>query len=249
SRLIFDVSSFRAFLIGTTSIHVIANIMDRSIRTDNPRLPFQNFWSLVDHVAHLTFEIFHTPLDDDASCEHSQGDIKCKAFINHEIGQLTLYQEKQHVFNVLNAKPFEISFLEFVELVIISTYSDPIQMLVVMPFGDLKLYDSDDSTFGVDISSRFPIDRKSIELLTFAPPMRDFPESMFVIANQYLTLHCTTMQILKVVVDDVIERYNATSSRIRLLQERTQALLDSCMILPSARRLDRLIVQESECLL
>nr|GFA47512.1 hypothetical protein [Tanacetum cinerariifolium] len=27
-----------------------------SIRTDNPCLPFWNFWSLVDHVAHLTFE-------------------------------------------------------------------------------------------------------------------------------------------------------------------------------------------------
>nr|GEW67013.1 hypothetical protein [Tanacetum cinerariifolium] len=68
--------------------------------------------------------IFHMPLDEDASCEHLQGDIKSKAFIN--------------------------------KLVIISTYSDLIQMLVVMPFDDLKLCDSDDSTFGVEISSRFP---------------------------------------------------------------------------------------------
>nr|GEY69321.1 hypothetical protein [Tanacetum cinerariifolium] len=100
-----------------------------------------------------------------------------------------------------NAKPFEIAFLEFVELVIISTYSDPIRMLVVMPFDDLKLCDSDDSTFGVDISSRFPIDCKFIKLLTFVPLM-----------------------------------YNATPPRIRLLQERIQALLDSWMILSSARR-------------
>nr|GEU40972.1 ribonuclease H-like domain, reverse transcriptase, RNA-dependent DNA polymerase [Tanacetum cinerariifolium] len=55
-------------------------------------------------------EIFHTPLDDDASCEDSQEDIKSKAFINSEIGQLALNQEKQHVFNVSNAKPFEIAF-------------------------------------------------------------------------------------------------------------------------------------------
>nr|GEV28943.1 hypothetical protein [Tanacetum cinerariifolium] len=181
--------------------------------------------------------IFHTPLDDDASCEHSQGDIKSKAFINREIGQIALNQEKQHVFNVLNAKPFKIAFLEFVKLVIISTYNDPIQMLVVMPFDDLKIYDSYDSTFEVDISSRFPIDRKSKEVLTFAPSMRDSPESMFVIANRYLTPHCTTTKILKVAVDEVIERYNVTPSRIRLLQERIQAPLDSCMILSSACRL------------
>nr|GEV74369.1 replication protein A 70 kDa DNA-binding subunit B [Tanacetum cinerariifolium] len=128
------------------------------------------------------------------------------------------YMEKQHVLNVLNSKPFKTAFLEFVELVIISTYNDLIQMLVVMPFDDLKLCDSDDSTFGVDILSRFPTDHKFIELLTFAPPIRDSPESMFVIAN-------------------------------RLLQERIQASLDSCMILSSARRLDWLIVQKSECLL
>nr|GEX89366.1 hypothetical protein [Tanacetum cinerariifolium] len=134
---------------------------------------------------------FHTLLDDDASCEHSQEDIKSKAFINRDIGQLSLNQKKQHVFNVLNAKPFEISFFEFVEFIIISTYSDPIQMHVVMPFDDLKLSDSDDSTFGLDISSRFPIDCKSIELLTFEPPMLDSPERLFVIANRYLTPHCT----------------------------------------------------------
>nr|GEX21776.1 hypothetical protein [Tanacetum cinerariifolium] len=129
-------------------------------------------------------DIFHTPLDYNASREHSQRDIKSKAFINCEIGQLALNQEKQHVFNVLNEKSFKITFLEFVELVIISTYSDPIQMLVVMSFDDLKLCDSDDSTFRVDITRRFPIDRKSIELLTFAPAVRDSPESMFVIANR-----------------------------------------------------------------
>nr|GEY87487.1 hypothetical protein [Tanacetum cinerariifolium] len=49
-------------------------------------------------------EIFHTPLDDDASFEHLQRDIKSKAFINSEIGQIALNQEKQHVFNVLNSK-------------------------------------------------------------------------------------------------------------------------------------------------
>nr|GFB12017.1 hypothetical protein [Tanacetum cinerariifolium] len=45
------------------------------------------------------------------------GDIKSKSFINREIGQLSLNQKKQHVFNVLNAKSFEISFFEFIEFI------------------------------------------------------------------------------------------------------------------------------------
>nr|GEW28489.1 hypothetical protein [Tanacetum cinerariifolium] len=40
----------------SVAIVVSVNVVDRSIGTDNPRLPFWNFWSLVDHVAHLTFE-------------------------------------------------------------------------------------------------------------------------------------------------------------------------------------------------
>nr|GEZ53505.1 hypothetical protein [Tanacetum cinerariifolium] len=51
--------------ITTLSIVVSANVVDRSIETDNPRLPFWNSWSLVDHVAHLTFED-----DDDEEEEH-----------------------------------------------------------------------------------------------------------------------------------------------------------------------------------
>nr|GEX63696.1 hypothetical protein [Tanacetum cinerariifolium] len=117
-------------------------------------------------------------------------DVESKAFFDSEIGQLSLNQKKQHVFNVLNAKPLEIAFLEFIELVITSTHSYLIQMLVVMSFDDLKFDDSDDSTFRVDILSRFPIDRKTIELLTFAPSMRDSPESIFIIADQNLTPHC-----------------------------------------------------------
>nr|GEV35000.1 putative glutamine amidotransferase PB2B2.05 [Tanacetum cinerariifolium] len=156
--------------------------------------------------------------------------VKCcfnaiKAFFNNEVGQFSLNQKKQHIFNLLNAKPLEIAFLEFIELFIISTHSYPIQMIVVMPFDDLKFDDNDYSTFGVDISSRLPVDRKSIELLMFAPLMRDSPESIFIISDRCLTLYCT-----------------------RLLQERVQALPDSCMIPSLAHRLDQLAIQESECL-
>nr|GEY09287.1 copia protein [Tanacetum cinerariifolium]GEY11719.1 copia protein [Tanacetum cinerariifolium] len=102
-----------------------------------------------------------------------RADVESKEFIKSGISQLSLNQKKQHVFNVLNAKLLEIAFFEFIELLIISTHKDPIQMLVVMPFDDLKFGDSDDSTFGVDVSTRLPVDRKSIKLLTFAPPIRD----------------------------------------------------------------------------
>nr|GFB12818.1 hypothetical protein [Tanacetum cinerariifolium] len=91
------------------------------------------------------------------------------------IGQLSLNQKKQHVFNVMNEKPLEVAFFDFIQLVIISSYSDPIQMLAVVPFDNLMFGDNDDSTFRVDIFSRLPVDRKSIELLTFTPPIRDSP--------------------------------------------------------------------------
>nr|GEX17853.1 hypothetical protein [Tanacetum cinerariifolium] len=113
----------------------------------------------------------------------SRKDVESKAFFDSEIGQLSLNQKKQHVFNVLNVKPLEIAFFELIELVIIFTYSYPIQMLVVIPFDDLKFGDNDDSTFGVDISSRFPVDRITIKLLTFYPPMRDSSESIFIIVD------------------------------------------------------------------
>nr|GEZ72954.1 hypothetical protein [Tanacetum cinerariifolium] len=41
-----------------------------------------------------------------------------------------------------------------------------------------------------DISSRLPVDCKSIVLLTFLPPMIDSPESIFIIADRFLTPHC-----------------------------------------------------------
>nr|GEY25099.1 hypothetical protein [Tanacetum cinerariifolium] len=45
------------------------------------------------------------------------------------------------------------------------------------------------------ISSRLPVDCKSVELLTFAPPIRDSLESIFVIADRFWTPHCTRYQV------------------------------------------------------
>nr|GEX04081.1 Gag-Pol polyprotein [Tanacetum cinerariifolium] len=68
-------------------------------------------------------------------------------------------------------------------------------MLVIVPLDNLKFSDSDDSTFRVDISSGLPVDCKSVELLTFVPPMRDSPKSMFVIAYRFLTPHSARHQV------------------------------------------------------
>nr|GEV03439.1 hypothetical protein [Tanacetum cinerariifolium] len=82
-------------------------------------------------------------------------------------------------------------------------------MLVVMPFDNLKFSDNDDSTFGVDISSRLHVDRKSIELLTFAPPMRDSSESIFTIADWCLTPHCVRLiQDNIMLIQELLMGYN-----------------------------------------
>nr|GEZ00545.1 hypothetical protein [Tanacetum cinerariifolium] len=65
-------------------------------------------------------------------------------------------------------------------------------------FPSLRLLDprnNDDSTFRVDIESRLPVDRKSVELLTFVPPMRYSPESMLVVAYWFLNPHCARHQV------------------------------------------------------
>ncbi|GKA21807.1 hypothetical protein Tco_0707769, partial [Tanacetum coccineum] len=68
-----------------------------------------------------------------------------------------------------------VLLIELLLLVIISTNNDPIQMLVIMPFDNLKLCNNNDFVLGVDITSRFPVDSKSIELLTLLTPVRDSP--------------------------------------------------------------------------
>nr|GEX72080.1 uncharacterized mitochondrial protein AtMg00810-like [Tanacetum cinerariifolium] len=56
----FQMTGVTDILVGPgdpNMLHTVsANVVDRSIGTDNPRLSFRNFWSLVDHATHLTFE-------------------------------------------------------------------------------------------------------------------------------------------------------------------------------------------------
>nr|GEZ22814.1 hypothetical protein [Tanacetum cinerariifolium] len=54
-------------------------------------------------------------------------------------------------------------------------------MLIVVPFHNLEIGDSDDPSLGVYIESRFPVNSEPVELLTFPPPVRNSPKGMLVI--------------------------------------------------------------------
>nr|GEY64092.1 hypothetical protein [Tanacetum cinerariifolium] len=95
--------------------------------------------------------VFHTSLDYDASYEHPKRDIKRKTFFDSQI-----------------------------KLIIVLSYCNPIQMLVAMPFHNLEFCDSNDSSLGIYITSRFPVNSATVELLTFAPPTGDSPEGILV---------------------------------------------------------------------
>nr|GEZ94878.1 hypothetical protein [Tanacetum cinerariifolium] len=51
-----------------------------------------------------------------------------------------------------------------------------------MQLDNHEFSNNDDSTLRVDMTSRLPVDNKTIELLMFVAPMGDSPESMLVVA-------------------------------------------------------------------
>nr|GEW36531.1 putative ribonuclease H-like domain-containing protein [Tanacetum cinerariifolium] len=72
-----------------------------------------------------------------------------------------------------------------------------LEMLIVVPFHNLEIDDSDDPPFGVYIESRFPVNIEPVELLMFPPPVRNSPKG-FLLTNwtpidigdpSYQTLH------------------------------------------------------------
>nr|GEY22772.1 hypothetical protein [Tanacetum cinerariifolium] len=89
-------------------------------------------------------KVFHTSLDDDASCKHPKRDVKGTTFFDSQI-----------------------------KLIIVTSYRNPIQMLVAMPFHNLEFCDSNDSSLGIYITSRFLVNDETVELLTFTPLMGD----------------------------------------------------------------------------
>nr|GEW89022.1 retrovirus-related Pol polyprotein from transposon TNT 1-94 [Tanacetum cinerariifolium] len=61
-------------------------------------------------------------------------------------------------------------------------------MLIVVPFHNLELGDSDDPPLGVYIESRFSVNCEPIELLTFPPPVRNSPKDVPVVVYRLLLL-------------------------------------------------------------
>nr|GEU64576.1 hypothetical protein [Tanacetum cinerariifolium] len=70
-----------------------------------------------------------------------------------------------------------------------------IQVLVAMPFYNLEFHDNNDSSLGIHITSRLPVNSETVELLTFTPPMGDSPEGMFVIAYWFINPHSPRHQV------------------------------------------------------
>nr|GFD15475.1 hypothetical protein [Tanacetum cinerariifolium] len=68
-------------------------------------------------------------------------------------------------------------------------------MLIVVPFHNLELGDSDDPPLGVYIESKFPVNCKPIELLMFLPPVRNSPNGVPVVVYRLLYPHRTGHQI------------------------------------------------------
>nr|GFC84135.1 hypothetical protein [Tanacetum cinerariifolium] len=106
-------------------------------------------------------KIFHTSLDDDASCEHPKRDVKGE---------------------------------------------------------------TNDPPLGVYIKSRFSINSETVELLTFTPPVRDFPKSVLVIVYWLIcsifAARGTSLEILEVVVDEVCKWNDTITSVIWYQRER-----------------------------
>nr|GFA55580.1 hypothetical protein [Tanacetum cinerariifolium] len=91
--------------------------------------------------------------------------------------------------------PFEVTFLELVKLVIVSMHRYPIQVLVIVPLDNFEFSDSDDSSLRIHIASRLSVDIKTIELLTFVPPIGYSSEGMLVIAYWFLNPPCPRQQV------------------------------------------------------
>nr|GEX99897.1 reverse transcriptase domain-containing protein [Tanacetum cinerariifolium] len=70
-----------------------------------------------------------------------------------------------------------------------------VKVLVAMPLYNLEFSDSADSSLGIHITSRFPVNNKIIDLLTFTPPMGDSLEGVLVIAYWFFNPHCPRHEV------------------------------------------------------
>nr|GFB26775.1 hypothetical protein [Tanacetum cinerariifolium] len=64
-----------------------------------------------------------------------------------------------------------------------------------MPFHNLEFRDSNDSSLGIYIASRLPVNSETVKLLTFMPPVGDSPECMLVVVYWFLYPHSPKHQV------------------------------------------------------
>nr|GFB76475.1 hypothetical protein [Tanacetum cinerariifolium] len=93
-------------------------------------------------------------------------------------------------------------------------------MLIVVPFHNLELGDSDDPLLGVYIESRFSVNCEPIELLTFPPLVRNSPKGVPVVVYWLLT----SPKILEVVVDEMFKQNYTTTLAFRYQRKRLQQI-------------------------
>nr|GEX90375.1 hypothetical protein [Tanacetum cinerariifolium] len=101
----------------------------------------------------------------------------------------------KHFASRLQERPFEVTFLELIKLIIVFSHRYPIQVLVVMPRYNLEFSDIDDSSLRIHIASRLPVNSKTVELLMFTPPMGNSLEGMLVIVYWLFDPYCPRHQL------------------------------------------------------
>nr|GEW61647.1 hypothetical protein [Tanacetum cinerariifolium] len=138
----------------------------------------------------VAIQIQSDRLRDEAQRENDEFlitvDENIKKIIKENIGMLLLN---------MSGSPFKIAFLELIKLIIVSSYRNPIQVLVAMPLYNLEFCDNNNSSLGIHIASRLPVNSKTVKLLTFTPLMGDSPEGIFVIAYWFINPHSPRHQV------------------------------------------------------
>nr|GEU53412.1 hypothetical protein [Tanacetum cinerariifolium] len=121
--------------------------------------------------------------------------LSLSLFLQIDCGKYCIRIPLRRSSRAVRTSPFEVTFLKFVKLIIISSHRYPIQVLVVISLKNLEFSNSDDSSLRIHIASRLPVNSKTVELMAFTPPMRDSLEGMLVIAYWFLNPHCPRHQV------------------------------------------------------
>ncbi|GJY86456.1 hypothetical protein Tco_0500482, partial [Tanacetum coccineum] len=120
------------------------------------------------------FKVFHPLKNDNASGKHPQCHIQVKKVIFFQIGELFLNQEKKHVFNIMQIKSWEVSFLELVELMIFSSNFNLFQIPVIILLHNFDMGYCNDSFSGEYIMRGPSSDMRMHRIVFVSNPIEKF---------------------------------------------------------------------------